>query len=126
LAIRFTAELTMKYLPWTLVTEDGKNAIQGAVFGREDNRDFILLLTHVFFARQGGDEEFIDALCKTLARSITVPNRVSKSTLMPEEIHSRLAKQEETIALLRSDLWMVTILLMQLFITPRALEEAKS
>jgi hypothetical protein len=126
LALRFTAELTMQYLPWTMVTKEGKDIIQSAVFGREENRDFILLLTHVFFARQGGDEEFINALCKTLARSISVPSRPAKSMLMPEDIHTRLAKLEETIELLKTDLWVVTILLLQLFITPRALEEAKS
>lgn len=123
-ASRFTAELVMRELPFMLVTPEGAARVQGMVFSHPENRDFIMTLTHVLFARLGGDDTFLEGLCNTLARGIAMPKKADHC-LVPEDIRERLSTTEDVVLVLKDNLWLVTILLMQLFITIQT-EEAKS
>lgn len=125
LAKRFTAELVMQQIPYMMITPEGVANLQGLVFGHADNRDFIMTLTFVTFARLGCDEEFVHELAKILARGLTVPVYAKDSNMIPDEINSRLAKYDDVVGVLRSNLWIITILLMQLFISQAGGEEGK-
>lgn len=116
LAKRFTAELVMKYVCFTAVTPDGIAKLKDAVFGRDENRDFILTLSFVTFSRLGMDEDGIEALAKNIARSISIPMKVD-DVMIPDDNMKRLASFDDVWTILKSNLWLITILLMQLFIT---------
>ena len=116
LATRFTAELVLQVKPYLLVTPDGVERIVDMVFGHESNRDFILSLTFSFFSRLGQDEDFVKGLAGNLSRGAALGKRGDLCAI-PEAIKGRFSEMNDVHNLLEANYWLMTVLMLQLFIT---------
>ena len=115
--ISFTAGVVLTEKPYMLVTEEGIQRAIGLVFSREDIRDFVLTLTYTFFARWDAGPSSVRDLAENLAQGVggVVGGNIDLSA-MPIEIQQRLMLRGDASELLQSNPWLMTLLLMQLFI----------
>jgi len=113
----FIAGIILQEKPYMLVTSAGiKRAIE-LVFINEEYRDFIFTLHFTFFSRWGKDEDAYGRLADNIANGAGLYSVGANSNLMPNDILSGLASVTNTKALLRSNSWLVILLLLQLFVT---------
>jgi hypothetical protein len=116
LALRFVAEVILREKPYMLVTTEGLDHAMELVFGREENRDFILTLAFTFFARLGHDDDFVKGLAGNLARGAALASKADLNAV-PDPIKGRLAELKDVQELLEANSWLMVVLLLQLFIT---------
>lgn len=120
---KFAAEILLWEKPYMLLTPEGASHCVNIVFGKELHRDFILMLSYVFFGRFGNDDMAVGALARNLARAATqqVPPMTGRQnqehgSIIPKAIYDRMPNYETATATLVSNRWLMIILLIQLFI----------
>lgn len=114
--VRFCASIILQEKPYMLVGAEGASHAVDLVFGNEGNRDFIFMLSYTFFARFGEGHDPVQQLSATLARGVTIPSGREMS-IVPEALRVRLPQYQEVQSLLADNQWLMTLLLLQLFIT---------
>ena len=110
-------EIAVLHKPYMVATAKGPEELTNLVFGNEGTRDFILSLSYSFFARfQEGNDP-----CLGLAASLTrglILNSLGAKTFIPDVIVNGNLNARDTEELLGSNQWLMTWLMIQLFVTP--------
>lgn len=113
----FALNVVLRHKPYMLVTPQGFTDMSTRLFGDDETRDFVFTLFFVFSARAGLTIDRYRSLSANLAQSATPVTRGSDLSAAPSAVADRLAAYEEAADLLEANQWLVTLLLLQLFIT---------
>lgn len=111
----FLLRLTYDYKPVWMMTPVGVRSLIGFVFESDIRTDFIQSLTFNFMSRCALSPERYDALASVLAAacSIDKPNDVNAT---PGVYQERLTSHEDAYATLKNNKWMVSVLLVILYV----------
>lgn len=110
--------------PWIWTSADGQAILLDMVMVDEFYRDFVMTLTFVFFARWGEANVKFTGLVDTLSwgtASDTASNEDKSLILMPEDISTRLTGQVDVKRYLNANKWVVTLMLIKLFVVPESI-----
>ena len=111
----FIVNYLLFHKPYMLVTPEGLPIAIDLVFGKEEYRDFIFNLHFVFFSRYGNGINEVNGLIENLARGLSFYN-VSPDNYMPKEINTRLSTESNAFSLLAANKWLVSLVLISLFV----------
>ena len=116
--ISFVYNMALTRKPYTTVTQAGVAELVDFIFTNERERDFVLTLVFMFFARWGQSDEQLQGLAGSLARGVSFNEKAGgKLNVIPSELQDRLTTTDEVWELLYENRWLMVILLMQLYIT---------
>jgi len=121
----FIINILLFQKPYMLVTPEGLSVAIDLVFTKEEYRDFIFNLHYVFFSRYGNGINELTGLIENLSRGLSF-NSNDSNNFMPKEITSRLASQDSVYSLLLNNKWLITLLLIPLFINVDSSEFIKA
>lgn len=119
----FVTGLVVQEKPWMWASPEGADHLLDLVMVDEMIRDFVMSLTFVFFARWGEANVKFTGLTDALSWGTSadnVNNEDRQLVLMPEVIRSRLTQQSDVKKYLAANKWVVTLLLIKLFVVPEA------
>lgn len=115
---RYVAALILQEKPYMLVGPEGVERAIDLVFSNEPHRDFIFMLTYTFFARFGEGRNPSEDLAASLARGLVMSNAGGGAmSAIPEAMRVRLPNLSEVQSLLKDNHWLMTVLLIQLFVS---------
>lgn len=112
---KFVAGVVLRQKPYMLVTEEGVQHAMKLAFGNEADRDFLFTLTYTFFSRFGETNEPVKGLATALARGVSIGSH-NELSAVPEPLQKRLPVEVDVRAMLESNQWLMTLLMMQLCI----------
>ena|ERR1700693_4689033 len=117
---RFMANLALAYKPYMITTPEGTAELVQVIFGDEILRDFVLSLGYVFYSRWGVTSGKYTELVQTIAWSAAGDTGIEGSrdtdNYIPQEIKENISVLSGTTAVLLQNKWLITILLIQLFV----------
>lgn len=115
--VSWTMSLLVSHKPYMMVTSEGLTALRDEVFGSALIRDFVLALTYQFFARWAGGKQKFTELTDRLSQGTSTDFYHQRYTATPQEISQRLTSQEDALAILAHNKWLVTLLVAKIFIS---------
>jgi hypothetical protein len=115
--LEFVTNIVVLQKPYMLASAKGPEEWTNIIFGNEGARDFILSLSFSFFSRFHETNTPELALAASLTRGLILNSFLPKS-FIPEIIVSGYFGIKETEELLGSNQWLMTVLMLQLCITP--------
>jgi hypothetical protein len=107
--------------PWMWTSGDGQALLLDLVMVDEFYRDFVMALTFLFFARWGEAGVKFTGLVDTLSWGTAADTPESEEmdlVLMPRVIRDRLVSQTDVKKYLAANKWVVTLMLIKLFVVP--------
>jgi hypothetical protein len=121
--VMFVLSILKEERPYVIAgTKAGLEHIYKIVFGNREKYSFLFRLQFEFFSQWGNENEDIDALVNTMARSITF-NRIpiggvtsvinNDLIAIPKEIFTERCSYEDAAQLLSVNHWLLIILLIQ-------------
>ena len=117
---QFVTHVVLVEKPYLMVTGEGLSHMIGLVFSDQEISDFVLTLTFNFTSRLGADSAgaFMYALAEMLGTNATfdLPSR-NEYCAIPTDIVQRLGDRQQAGKLLASNRWLMTLLLMQMFVS---------
>lgn len=119
--LAFVSSIAVEEKPWMWVSPEGQDHLLDKVMVPELIRDFVMSLTFTFFARWGEAKVKFTGLVDTLSwgtAADTVNNEDKQYVLMPEVISTRLTTQPDVKKYLAANKWVVTLMLIKLFVVP--------
>lgn len=109
----FIGNLVLRQLPSSVLTNEGIVSMTQTVFHDTEIRDFIFNLTNNFFTRLGGGDQafegIVDAICDGMLQN-------GNYCALPEDIAKRLMDCKDIKNHLLGNKWLVTILLLMIFV----------
>jgi hypothetical protein len=128
--LKFVSGITMQYAMYLAFTSDGLIRTMKDVFSNDIVRDFVLRLTGAFFTRLGVSEKDVNDLPEVLASAMCVfpapSSSISLDTIaIPDELKTRLPEYEDVKTLLLTNKWLVTLVMVSLYLRIE-FEEVKS
>lgn len=116
--IAFVSDISAKMMPYEVLTPDGTQLLIQRVFTDKHYSEFIRVLQFQFFSRWACSEEELKGLCSSMAIGCSAEPRDSNTlSFMPEVYRNRMLAQGDATSLLRSNLWLLMVLLIIAFST---------
>jgi hypothetical protein len=112
----FIASIALHQQAHMVVSPEGLKQIIAIVFSDAGNRDFIFNLSFRFFAGWSGNEAEIDGLAASLASGCSQTHYIGDYSGVPIELSARLPGQADIEQLLRSNKWLMIIILLLLYV----------
>ena len=111
---QFVAHITQSYSPMAMFSEINIRRIANEVFTNDKNYRYIINLTFQWVSRWNGSDEDFTELANTLARACSFSR--SSSSLVPSDLTDRLWSKEDIAELLLNNHWLITIVLLKLYV----------
>jgi len=111
----FLLSLTGETFLYSFLTVDGIDTYHRKVFTNANTRDLIFSIYSAFVARYSNKQEDLEALNELIARSGALFCQETNSSLMPEELSSRMMTYDEILEVLSSNPWVVCVSLILMY-----------
>lgn len=109
----FAGEISARYLPYQLLTPHGLDNMIRTVFQDATYQEFIRVLQFQFFARWPCSDEMLESFCSTIARGVSADTSFDKAPVaMPSVYLEQLPIHSDATSLLRSNIWLLMVLLL--------------
>jgi hypothetical protein len=122
----FVTKVVVEEKPWMWSSPEGVEHLLDLVMVDELIRDFVMTLAFTFFARWGEASVKFTGLTDALSWGTSADNDNGDDrqlVLMPDVINSRLTQQADVKKYLAANKWVVTLLLIKLFVIPPGPDE---
>jgi hypothetical protein len=125
----FATKVVVEEKPWMWASPEGVDHLLDLVMVDELIRDFVMTLSFTFFARWGEANVKFTGLTDALSWGTSADNDNGDNrqlVVMPEVINSRLTQQDDVKKYLAANKWIVTLLLLKLFVIPEGVDNQPS